>query len=245
MYAKPRFLPGGDAAIFMEFGNAISPEIGGKVRAISAAIERARLPGVTEIVPTYRSVLVHFNPLEITFVELKSSLETLEQNAQQATTEDAVVTHIPVFYGGDFGPDLDYVAGYHKFTPEEIIKIHTAGLYPIYMLGFMPGFAYLGGVSDKIATPRLTTPRTRVPAGSVGIAGTQTGVYPADSPGGWQIIGRTPVKLFDPAREPPSLLKAGNYLSFFSVTMNEFNRIAEEVRQGTNNFIEINLKNGK
>jgi KipI family sensor histidine kinase inhibitor len=245
MYAKPRFLPGGDAAIFMEFGNAISPEIGGKVRAISAAIERARLPGVTEIAPTYRSVLVHFNPLEITFEELKTSLEMLERSTQQAVTQDAFVTRIPVFYGGDFGPDLDYVAGYHKITPEEVVKFHTSGLYPIYMLGFMPGFAYLGGVSEKIATPRLTTPRTRVPAGSVGIAGTQTGVYPADSPGGWQIIGRTPVKLFDPGREPPSLLKAGNCLSFFSVTMEEFNRIAEEVKQGINKLIETNLKNEK
>ena len=241
MYTKPRFLPGGDSALFMEFGCAISPGIGEKVRSISLAIHHAQILGVNELVPTYRSLLVYFNPLVITSEELQAKLELLLQEARSSKSPGPIVSKIPVLYGSEFGPDLGYVARYHNITPEEVIKIHTSTIYPIYMLGFMPGFAYLGGVSEKIATPRLTTPRTRVPAGSVGIAGTQTGIYPSDSPGGWQIIGRTPVKLFDPKQEPPSPLKAGNYLDFFSITAGEFGRITEEVAQGIYEIQEIKL----
>ncbi len=241
MYARPRFLPAGDSGLFMEFGNAISPEIGCKVRLVSLAIQRAKVLGVKEVVPTYRSLLVYFNPLKITFEELIVKLELLAQKTETARLPEPKVSRIPVLYGGEFGPDLDYVARYHNITPEEVVRIHTGTLYPIYMLGFMPGFAYLGGVSAKIATPRLTTPRLRVPAGSVGIAGTQTGIYPSDSPGGWQIIGRTPVKLFDPKREPPSLFEAGNYLGFFSVSADEFCLIEEEVARGNYKISETNL----
>lgn len=245
MYGKPIFSPGGDSALFMEFGNAISPEIGGKVRSASVSIQHARIPGVTEVVPTYRSLLVYFNPLVITFEELTAKLGTLERETQNAPQPETTVTEIPVLYGGGFGPDLEYVARYHGITPQEVIEIHTATAYPIYMIGFMPGFSYLGGVSEKIATPRLTTPRTRVPAGSVGIAGTQTGIYPSDSPGGWQIIGRSPVKFFDPKREPPSLLRAGNYLTFFSIKVDEFDRINEEVARGTYKAKEYEFKERK
>lgn len=241
MYAKPRFLPGGDSALFMEFGSAISPEIGSKVRQTSLRVQSAQIMGVKEVVPTYRSLLVYFDPLAVTFEELTGKLELLALEKESARLPLPKVSKIPVLYGGEFGPDLDYVARYHAITPEEVVRIHTGTLYPIYMLGFMPGFAYLGGVSEKIATPRLTVPRVRVLAGSVGIAGTQTGIYPSDSPGGWQIIGRTPVKLFDPKREPPSLLEAGNYLGFFGVSADEFCRIEGEVARGNYKISETNL----
>lgn len=241
MYDTPRFLPGGDSAIFMEFGNAILPEIGSRVRQTSLRIQSARIPGVREVIPTYRSLLVCYDSLKITFEELAGKLELIAMEKESAPLPQPKVSKIPVLYGGEFGPDLPYVARYHGITPEEVVKIHTSTLYLIYMLGFMPGFAYLGGISEKIATPRLTVPRLKVPAGSVGIAGTQTGIYPSDSPGGWQIIGRTPAKLFDPKREPPSLLEAGNYLSFESVSAEEFRRVEKEVARGNYKISEMSL----
>jgi len=143
------------------------------------------------------------------------------------------VTEVPTIYGNEYGPDLEFVAKHNGLTPEEVVQIHAGTAYLIYMLGFMPGFVYLGGMSPKIATPRLETPRIKIPGGSVGIAGSQTGIYPAESPGGWQLIGRTPLKLFDPYRQPPALLQAGNYVTFVSITPQEFARIKGEVEQGT------------
>jgi KipI family sensor histidine kinase inhibitor len=136
------------------------------------------------------------------------------------------IVEIQVAYGDDFGPDLEFVAQHNNLTPEEVIQIHTSGTYLIYMLGFTPGFPFLGGLSEKIFTPRLEKPRQLVPAGSVGIAKNQTGIYPIDSPGGWQLIGRTPIKLYDPTGFPPILLKAGNYLRFKSISRKDFQEIA-------------------
>ena len=133
---------------------------------------------------------------------------------------------IPVLYGGEMGPDLEFVAQHAGKTPEEVVGIHTSADYLIYMLGFTPGFAYLGGMSGEIAAPRLETPRVKIPAGSVGIAGSQTGVYPIDSPGGWQLIGRTPVRMYDPEREPPILPQAGQYIRFYPIDRAEFDRIS-------------------
>ena len=143
------------------------------------------------------------------------------------------VLEIPVLYGGEMGPDLAFVAQNAGISEEEVVKIHTSTEYLIYMLGFTPGFTYLGGMSDKIATPRLKQPRVKIPAGSVGIAGKQTGVYPVDSPGGWQLIGRTPVKMYDPDREVPILPQAGQYIKFKAVSQAEYDKIAEEVAKGT------------
>ena len=140
---------------------------------------------------------------------------------------------IPTAYGGEFGPDLELVAQHNNLSAAEVVQIHSDTRYLIYMIGFMPGFPYLGGMSPRIATPRKTTPRLKLPAGSVGIAGNQTGIYPAESPGGWQIIGRTPLELFRPTREPPAILQAGDYLTFVSVTPEEFAVIEEAVRDGT------------
>lgn len=145
----------------------------------------------------------------------------------------AQVMELPVYYGGDVGPDLSFVAKYNDLKEEEVIRIHTENSYLIYMMGFSPGFPYLGGMSEKIATPRLKEPRFKTPAGSVGIAGSQTGVYSMETPGGWQIIGRTPVKLYDPSRETPILLKAGNYIRFVPITKEEFHEIEQQVKDGS------------
>ncbi len=231
-YEKPRFLAGGDKAFFIEFGDAITPELSRRVRCLLLAIQNVRIPGVIETVPAYRSLLIHYNPLKISPTELRDRLETLEQSAEDNEFPRSMVTEVPTVYGNEYGPDLEFVAKHNGLSPEEVVRIHTGNVYPIYMMGFIPGFAYLGGMSSKIATPRLGTPRSRIPGGSVGIAGSQTGIYPAESPGGWQLIGRTPIELFQSHREPPTLLQTGNHVIFVRITPQEFNRIKEEVEQG-------------
>ena len=233
IYERPRFLPGGEKALFIEFGNVITPELNCRVRHMLLAIEKAGIPGVIEAVPTYRSLLLYYDPLQIGYKELRERLEALEQKPEDSEFPKPTVTEVPTIYGNEYGPDLEFVAKHNGLTPEEVVQIHAGTAYLIYMLGFMPGFVYLGGMSPKIATPRLETPRIKIPGGSVGIAGSQTGIYPAESPGGWQLIGRTPLKLFDPYRQPPALLQAGNYVTFVSITPQEFARIKGEVEQGT------------
>lgn len=233
IYDQPRFLPGGDEALFVEFGDEISPELNRRVRNLKLAIEKQRIPGIIETVPAYRSLLIYFEPLQVHPKELREILFRLSQQPLESELSKPRLIEIPTVYGGEYGPDLEFVASHNKLSVNEVIQIHTGTPYLIYMIGFLPGFPYLGGMSAKIAAPRLDTPRTRIPAGSVGIAGTQTGIYPAESPGGWRLIGRTPLKVFDPTREPPALFQAGDYLKFVSVTPEEFARIAEAVARGT------------
>ena len=206
MYEQPRLLPAGDSALVVEFGNEIAPEINARVRSLTAALEAESLAGVVELVPTYRSVLLHFNPLVVQPKVLEQQLLDLIDNLGDLELPAPDVAFVPVCYGGEFGPDLDHVCEHTGLGAEEVIRLHTATDYLIYMLGFTPGFSYLGGMDERLATPRLKTPRTHIPAGSTGIAGKQTGIYPIDSPGGWQLIGRTPLKLYDPFRDPPVLL---------------------------------------
>ena len=217
----------GDRAVLVEFGQEIHPAIHARVRAFCAALERADLPGISEIVPAYGAVTVHYRPEEIRWDELQRRLRQVLNNAAAAEIPPATVWEIPVLYGGEEGPDLDFVARHSGRAPEEVIRRHSAPEYLVYMLGFTPGFPYLGGMDAAIAAPRLTAPRVKIPAGSVGIAGQQTGVYPIASPGGWQLIGRTPVKLYDPHRERPVLLEAGDYVKFCAVDAAEFRRIRE------------------
>lgn len=215
VYDPPRFLAAGDRAVTVELGDEISPEINGKVRTLALSLTAQRLPGVIDLVPTYRSLLVYYDPLRLPLEDLEARILSLAGQAAPAAA--AKVVEIPVAYGGEYGPDIEFVASYAGLSVEEVAAIHSGTDYLVYMMGFNTGFPYLGGLSPRIAAPRLKAPRTRIPAGSVGIAQQQTGIYPVDSPGGWQIIGRSPVRLFDPQREPPVAVEAGDYIRFVQI----------------------------
>lgn len=223
----PRFLFAGDLGLLVEFGDKIGPEINQKVRKIFLTLEKVAIDGITEAVPTYRSILIFYDPSKISFGQLQQEILNIDQKLEEVTIPPPETIEIPVLYGGEYGPDLDFVAQHNGLTPEEVIEIHTSGTYLIYMIGFTPGFPFLGGLSERLFTPRLKTPRAVVPAGSVGIANNQTGIYPIDSPGGWQLIGRSPLKLYNPCRENPILLKAGNYIKFKRITEAEYREILQ------------------
>jgi KipI family sensor histidine kinase inhibitor len=212
----------GDRGLLLEFGDEISAEVNEKVRKMALAIQAETLEGIIEVVPTYRSLLVLYNPLIISLEDLKRRLKQLVEGLKDISFPDPKLTKIPVLYGGDFGPDLEKVAEYLHLTPKEVIRLHCSKPYFIYMIGFMPGFPYMGELPDALITPRLKTPRLSVPAGSVAIAQKQTGIYPVESPGGWQILGRSPIKLFNPEKEPPALLRMGDRVQFYPITESEF-----------------------
>lgn len=230
--ADVRFLTTGDTSLCVEFGNEISPTLNTKIRAFNIALSGSGIPGIVETVPTYRSLMIHYDPEVIRYAPLLDRLRSLLDQLDRVSVPPSEVLEIPVLYGGDVGPDLDFVARHNSKTPEEVVKIHTSAEYLIYMLGFTPGFTYLGGMSQEIATPRLKNPRVKIPAGSVGIAGSQTGVYPIDSPGGWQLIGRTPVRMYDAGRDKPILPEAGQYIKFYPIDQAEFDAIAAQEAAG-------------
>jgi KipI family sensor histidine kinase inhibitor len=230
MYDKPRFLLAGDRGLLVEFGASIDPEINQKVRQIFLSLEKMPIAGVTEVIPTYRSILIFYDSFQSDPERLKKQILDRENKLDKWEIPPPETIEIQVAYGDDFGPDLEFVAQHNNLTPEEVIQIHTSGTYLIYMLGFTPGFPFLGGLSEKIFTPRLEKPRQLVSAGSIGIANNQTGIYPIDSPGGWQLIGKTPIKLYDPTGSPPILLRAGNYLKFKKISRKEFLEIASRYR---------------
>jgi len=231
--ADVRFLLAGDTAITVEFGNEISADINTQIRAFNIALNQAGISGIVETVPTYRSIMVHYDPYIVSYDKLVEQLKAVLGKISDIVIPPAEVLEIPVLYGGEAGPDIENVAAHNNKTVEEVIAIHTSTEYLIYMLGFTPGFTYLGGMSNEIATPRLKTPRVLIPAGSVGIANAQTGVYPIDSPGGWQLIGRTPVKMYDPDRDEPILPQAGQFIKFYAIDQAEYDRIAKEAEAGT------------
>lgn len=219
-----RIVPAGDSALVVEFDERIDPEINSRAIAVAEALQSAPLAGVRDIVPTYRSVAVYFDPLKTDYDELVRRLDKTAAETAISSRRESVPIRIPVCYGGELGPDLGVVAEFARLSESDAIAIHTSTVYRVYMLGFVPGFAYMGTVDERIALPRRATPRVRVPLGSVGIAGVQTGVYPAETPGGWQLIGRTPLKPYDRARPEPFLMKAGDAVQFFSIDRDEFER---------------------
>ena len=229
-----RILLTGDTSVCVEFGNEISQSINTRIRAFNIALSGSKIPGIVETVPTYRSLMVHYDPEIIRYAPLVDKLRGLLGQLDKAEIPPSEVLEIPVLYGGEeMGPDLKFVAQHSGKTEEEVIQIHTSAEYLIYMLGFTPGFTYLGGMDESIAPPRLKTPRVKIPAGSVGIAGSQTGVYPIDSPGGWQLIGRTPVRMYDAHRAVPILPQAGQYIKFYPIDRAEFDKIAaQEAAEG-------------
>lgn len=233
MLDRPRFLLAGDNALVVELGDEISTDINRRVRDLSLAIENANLPGVFDYLPTYRSVLVYYDPTATSLDDLESAIEKLGGGSVTKKLDKPKVIHLPTLYGGEYGEDIDFVAENAGLSVEEVISIHSGTNYLVYMMGFSPGFAYLGGLSEKLVTPRLPSPRIEIPAGSVGIAETQTGVYPISSPGGWRLIGRTPVRLFDPMREPPVLVSAGDYVRFTPIdSVEEYSELERQANAG-------------
>jgi KipI family sensor histidine kinase inhibitor len=234
-YMATRFLPFGDAALVVEFGDLISLEINAKVIALNEAVQKAQLKGVEELVPTYRSLLIRYNPLKTSYEQLVFCIKDVEKTLKESSAElKGRKTTIPVVYGSEYGPDLANVAQSHRLSEKQVIKLHSEREYRVYMIGFVAGFPYLGEVPDEIATPRLETPRLKVPAGSVGIAEKQTGIYPCEAPGGWQIIGRTPIKLFNLLRQPPALLTPGDIVRFKPIPEEEFKTIEKAVLRSAN-----------
>lgn len=229
-----RILTAGEQGMVVEFADKIEAEINKRVHRLSRSLLQQNQGEIKEIVPTYRSLLVYFDPMLITRKQLADRVTNLINNAETGNSSitTARVISIPVCYGGEFGPDIAFVAQHNNITEDEVIKIHTSIPYFVYMLGFTPGFPYLGGMSEKIATPRLSKPRTCIPAGSVGIAGSQTGFYPVESPGGWQLIGRTPIQAFNPKANNPFLFAAGDYLQFETIAASEFEEIAVKAAAG-------------
>jgi KipI family sensor histidine kinase inhibitor len=211
----------GDRGLLVELGDEINRQINQKVRALFIGIKGHDLKGIKELVPGYRSLMVVYDPLGGSLSSLKSQIMDIWGTVDEAQLPSPRIVEIPVVYGDEFGPDLEWVASYLKMTPEEVIRLHTQPTYQVYMIGFMPGYPYMGEVVDSLVTPRRETPRTHVMQGSVGIAQKQTGIYPVTSPGGWQIIGRTPIRLFDPQKNPPSFLEMGDRVNFYAITAKE------------------------
>ncbi len=223
---KPTISPVGDCAISIDFGQVIDPKINRHIRQTIERIKELQLEGIIELVPTYCALLVEYDAMLYSYAEICKIMEpTLEEGMTDATNELVTVVEVPTVYGGAFGPDLSFVASHNHLSEDEVISIHSGTDYLVYMLGFIPGFTYLGGMDPRIATPRLSSPRTLIPAGSVGIAGEQTGTYPSDSPGGWQIIGRTPVTMYDMSKAQAALLNAGDYVRYVPIDESEFHRI--------------------
>jgi KipI family sensor histidine kinase inhibitor len=215
--------PSGDSAFLLKFGNNISEEIHSNICAFIHILLKEKIKGITEVVPSYTDILIHYNPLEVEYKKLVTQLKKLSSKIETICLPEPRTVRIPVLYGGKFGKDLEEVKKHSGLTKEEIIQLHSQKKYLVYMLGFTPGFCYLGGMNKRLATPRKKIPEQKIVAGSVGIAAEQTGIYPIDSPGGWQIIGRTPLKLFNPAVENPFLIEAGNYIEFYSITEEDYN----------------------
>jgi len=210
----PRVVPLGDSSVSLQFAAAIDPVVNARCIALAASLETLALCGVRDVVPTYNAVTVHFDPLTTDRRALSAELDRLAASAPSTVDSESRTIEIPVAYGGASGPDLSAIAAFATCSEAEVVRLHTEMRYRVYMLGFLPGFAYMGSVDRRIAMPRLDTPRMRVAAGSVGIAGEQTGIYPCDTPGGWRIIGRTSAKMFDVTRAEPSLVQAGDYVRF-------------------------------
>lgn len=217
-----RFLPAGDRGLVVEFGDEISLGLNARVRALDAALTAARIPGLVESVPTYRSLGIEYDPCAISCEALQARVGEVLGALDPGVLPSPKRVRIPTVYGGEYGPDLPFVAEHAGLAEAEVVRLHSQTVYHVYMIGFAAGFAYLGGLPERLHTPRLPSPRIRVPRGSVGIGGTQTGAYPAETPGGWRLIGRTYLELFDPSREVPTPMEPGDEVEFVPITEEEY-----------------------
>ncbi len=224
------YFPCGDATLIVKAGRDISPATNQLVRKLLYCLDERPLPGVSEVIPSYNELLVCYDPLQTDCQQLKNQIQLIEPDLDMVELPLPARVVIYVCYGGELGPDLSEVARYNGLREEEVVDLHTSVDYPVYMLGFTPGFCYLGGMDKRLSTPRKTTPRIKIPAGSVGIAEAQTGIYPIESPGGWQLIGRTPAELFNPKRENVFLVNPGDIIRFKSITLDVFFEMKRQVQ---------------
>ena len=236
-FPEPTIVPHGDAALMVVWPGGVDEATRRRVADATRAIRADPFPGLIELVPGFTTVTAFYAPHRVLQRDAtnRSPFEAARDHVRRALTRRVSIAEapartvvIPVCYEQEFGPDLEFVAQHSGLTPDQVIERHTAGHYRVHMLGFSPGFGYLGGLAAEIAVPRHATPRTRVPSGSVGIGGPQTGVYPIESPGGWRLIGRTPSTMFDPRRRPPTLLETGDEVRFRAIPRAEFDRLRQE-----------------
>jgi 5-oxoprolinase (ATP-hydrolysing) subunit B len=230
-HPSPRLLFCGDCALVVEFGDAIDPALNERVLTLDGLVLEARISGVSETVPTYRSLLVHYDPCIIGHAELGAKLMALA-SVEGATTRQGRRWRVPVVYGGEFGIDLEAVAERHNMAPQEVIARHSGGNYRVYMLGFLPGYTYLGGLDPAIATPRRQDPRLEAPAGSIGIGGVQAGIQCLAAPSGWHLLGRTPVRTYHPHRQPIFLIEPGDHVIFLPVPASEWEALDRAAERG-------------
>lgn len=218
-----------EETIMIYFEQQIDPSTFKEVQKVEKYIKDQQHEAIIEVIPSYRAIMLHIDITKQSLAKVVNELK-LEQLNKLDFDENlnrVKTISLPVLYGGNYGPDIQEVATHNQLSIEEVIKLHTENTYLIYMLGFMPGFPFLGGLNSKLATPRREEPRTSIPAGSVGIANNQTGLYPKQSPGGWQIIGRTPITVFDILRTPMCLYESGDYIKFYSIDESTFEQIVE------------------
>ncbi|MCB1915369.1 MAG: 5-oxoprolinase subunit PxpB [Rhodocyclaceae bacterium] len=229
-----RLLPCGDAALTIELGASIDARLLARVDALAGALREAgchnRLPGIIDVVQTFRSVTVRYDPLALSFDEITGAIDGLLDEQPTGTRRSGRRWRLPVCYGGEFGPDLSAVADATGYQPAQVCKAHSSGRYVVAMLGFLPGFAFMDGVARPLHLPRRQEPRLRVPPGSVAIAGQLTAIYPWESPGGWHLLGRCPLPLFDPGRTPPALLAPGDQVGFEAITPADFEALSRRCR---------------
>ena len=233
MYPEPKFLPAGDLALSVEFGDEISPEVNTRVRALEHLTRQKAIPGIVETVPSFRALLVYYDPLVIGWNELVATLGALIPQARPEALPPSRLVEIPCCYGGELGFDLPAAAEKLGLTPDEVVSLHSSDEFLVYFIGFTPGLPYMVGRSRRLTIPRLEKPRAKTPAGSVGIGGSQCAIYSVESPGGFWVLGRTPLSLYDPVRPDPILLLPGDRVRFRPIDRGEFDRIAAGVEAGT------------
>ncbi|MBY7144143.1 5-oxoprolinase subunit PxpB [Virgibacillus sp. NKC19-3] len=222
----------GDSALKVNFPGVVSPELNAEIQGFCMKLEELAIVGVVEWVPAFDSVTIYYEPHKIKYKAIAEKVKGLRENSLPEKTAKSRIFHVPVFYGNEYGPDLERVAAFNKLDISDVVEMHQKPEYLVYMIGFLPGFPYLGGLDRRIATPRLKEPRKSMAAGSVGIAHEQTGIYPVESPGGWNIIGKTPIPIFDKNAEDAFLFQAGDRIRFYRVSKTEFEQIITQTENG-------------